>query len=123
MEEGEESRSLEEGSGADDQSEMDGRAAIAVLLYRDAAQLGQVWLTQRLVELVVAAASSAPPLCVCPQDFDDDSYPAAKSAIIKYSQLVKDLLIKLCGAEEFDHVEFLEVEGSYKVRGLLRCCL
>ncbi len=39
--------------------------------------------------------------------------PAATEALQKYADLVRDVLLDLCGYKEFQHLEFLESSNSY----------
>jgi hypothetical protein len=111
--------------GQEDEGPMeDEGATLAIVLHSDASRLGEVnsaWVYS-VTELCI---SSWPPLVSCKllhyltqlQEFDKDEFPGAQEALTKYSILVKDLLIDLCGLDDFAHVEFLEVPSSYQVRG------
>eukprot|EP00197_Chlamydomonas_leiostraca_P010551 CAMPEP_0202865700 /NCGR_PEP_ID=MMETSP1391-20130828/6304_1 /ASSEMBLY_ACC=CAM_ASM_000867 /TAXON_ID=1034604 /ORGANISM="Chlamydomonas leiostraca, Strain SAG 11-49" /LENGTH=514 /DNA_ID=CAMNT_0049545567 /DNA_START=40 /DNA_END=1585 /DNA_ORIENTATION=+ len=43
---------------------------------------------------------------------DADAHPEAAAALAKYANLVRDVLVKLCGMKEYSHVAFLEKAES-----------
>lgn len=57
------------------------------------------------------------------QDINPEELPGAVEALTKFSELVRDVLVELCGLKDFRHVEFLEVDTSYKVNGSFSCLM